>query len=77
MLHDPGNIAFCKHCRTAWFVRERDIFNKIINRHEEEGRKYFMCKDCGHVAKVIVQRGSDFTEMDYNRYLIFSLTKAV
>jgi hypothetical protein len=77
MLQDPGNIALCKHCRKAWFVRERDMFNKIINRREEEGRKYFMCKECGHEITVIMKRGNDFTEMNYDEYLIFSITKAL
>ena len=77
MKHDPGNIALCKRCRTAWFVKEKDMFNKIIHRHEEEGRRYFMCKECGHEITVLMKNGNDFTEMDYDQYLIFSVTKAL
>jgi hypothetical protein len=77
MEWDPGDIVICKHCMNAWFVKENEIFNKIMNRREEEVKKYFLCRECGHEVKVIVERGNDFTEMDYDRYLIFSLTKAV
>ena len=77
MLHDPGNIAFCKHCRTAWFVKEKDMFNKIIHRHDEDVRKYFLCRECGHEITVLMKNGNDFTEMDYDKYLIFSVTKAL
>ena len=77
MEQDPGEIAFCKHCMNAWFVKEKDIFRKIMNRHEEEGKRYFLCRECGHKVKVIIEIDNDFTEMDYDKYLIFSLTKAV
>jgi hypothetical protein len=77
MAHDPGSIAFCKHCRTAWFIKEGDMFNKIIHKHEEDGKKYFLCRECGHEIKLIVGNGTEFTEMDYDEYLIFSVTKAL
>ena len=77
MLEEPGNIAFCKHCRRAWFVKEKDILNKMLKRHQEEGRKYFMCRECGHNITVLMKKENDFTEMDYDDYLIFSIRKAL
>jgi hypothetical protein len=77
MQHDPGNIALCKHCKAAWFVKESDLLVKIMNKREEEGRKYFMCRECGHETTIITKKGKKFTEMDYDEYLIFSIAKAV
>jgi RNase P subunit RPR2 len=76
MKRDPGNIAFCKHCRASWLVRESDVLVKILNRRDEDGKEYFMCRECGHETTVIMEKGCDFTEMDYEKYLVFSLTKA-